>query len=159
MEQKWSLIDILNPIKHLKLYEQERKKAASAEVLEKFDQLLKTHQPKSLVCHSMGAKLLANYLDQYTLPEFIKSLILIQADIPSKQTLQKENQRKVAVYNLYCPWDPTLLLSIPYNLYLPAGIVGLKQATKNIYLPLTGSHHLHVASIRNKNITKILEAL
>ena len=103
----------------------------------------------------MGARLLQNYLKNYDFPNTVKRAILIQADIPSITLFNKSN---VPLYNLYCPWDPTLFTSMLINLYLPAGLIGLKCASKNVLFPLWGAFNLHIASIGNKNIVKFISS-
>lgn len=147
-----SFIQVLNPLTHLAIYLQEKKKISS--VLSDLNEYIKKETPKMIICHSMGALLFQTYLKKFTLPESIKQIILIQADISKNATFNT----KVPIVNIFCPWDPTLYLSSLINHYIPSGLFGLRSNATNILMPLYSNPNLHVSSISNKKILKLINS-
>jgi hypothetical protein len=151
-ETNFSFLQTLNPFTHLNLYISEKKDIYKKEVIEKLHTLLQNENPQIIVCHSMGSQLLKNYLDEFELPNSVKKILLVQADIPHTTKFRTNSEIK----NVYCFWDPSLLCSLFINFYIPAGLIGLKSATKNIFFPLLKLPNLHLSSIKS---TKILELI
>ena len=153
--QKWNLLQVLNPFSHINIYREEKKKVYQEQTLEDLHLFLRHEKPETIICHSMGALLLNNYLKKYHFEDTIKRIVLIQADIPKNTLFPKLD---VPLFNIYCPWDPTLFISLMINHYLPAGLFGLKCASKNIFLPLWGAFILHIASIGNQKTAKLINS-
>jgi hypothetical protein len=153
---------MFNPLNHLELYNQERAKAQSIEIHAKLTKTLLQTSPETIVCHSMGCHLLMSYLKLNILPDSVKTIVLIQADIPNDTPLSKivESQiraKKLKIINLYCPWDQALLTTLPLHFKLKAGLTGYKNPlVQNRSFPLYKRSNLHTSSINDPDLVKLL---
>lgn len=148
------LLESFNPFIYQKIYRQDKTKATSDENFQKLHDFLIQEQPEILVCHSLGCHMILSYLEHYQLPGSVKKVFLIQADIPHNRKIP---QIHATIYNVFCYWDVTLVLSMVVNLYIPAGLIGLKNCQNNIFFPLYKRPNLHLSSIGDKNLLKTLE--
>ena len=151
--QPWELLSLSQMYT---LYRDEFDLIHSETLHEQLKQFLDQQQPAVIVCHSMGCTLLQLYLERHTLPSSVKSIILIQSDqsthVPFRTTAQ--------IYHLYCPWDPTLLLSSIANRSIRAGLKKSKQPhVINILFPLTRLPNLHTSSIRDKKLVALVDSI
>ncbi len=148
---KYSFLDMLNPFKYLQLYNQEKKLACSKDILQQLHNQIQSQNIQTIVCHSMGGYLVQQYLDSFDLPNSVKKIIIVQADISRMSRFNTPNN--VSVINLYCPWDQALWESVVVNRYIPAGLFGLTSSTiSNTFFPLYKDINLHESSIKDKNI-------
>ncbi|MCX6715079.1 MAG: hypothetical protein NTX72_04670 [Candidatus Uhrbacteria bacterium] len=144
---------LLNPLLIQQLYQDEYKLIQSLELQRTLQLFLEREKPSMIVCHSMGCSLLQNYLEKFTLPSSIKSIVLVQSDLAATKKLRTN----VTLHHLYCPWDPTLLLSSLVSNHLRAGLCKSKQAgVNNILFPLTTFPNLHTSSICDKKLPEFV---
>jgi hypothetical protein len=146
---KWWQILLIFPI--LDIYWQEKTKSQSLETQEKLAKFLEFHQPKTIICHSMGANLFFKH--SFLLPKSVQKIILIQADISHKSAIPTTWQN-ISIINYFCPWDNALLASNFINLKIMAGQIGLKNA-QNIFFPLIlNNPNLHTSSLKSQKFLK-----
>ncbi len=148
-----SLFKSLNPFIYQKIYKQDRKKATSNENLKRLHNFLSQEKPEILVCHSLGSHMILSYLEHYQLPANVKKIFLVQADVPHNRKIPDVH---AAIYNVFCYWDVTLVLSMIVNWYIPAGLIGLKNSKNNIFFPLYKRPNLHLSSIGDTDLLKKL---
>ena len=104
----------------------------------------------------MGCLLLQLYLEKFTVPSSVKSIVLVQSDLPASVSLRTT----IPIYHLYCPWDPTLLVSSTINKTMRAGLQPTKQpGVKDILFPLKQLPNLHTSSICDKKLVKFVDSL
>jgi len=139
--------------RHLyKLYFFEKSKAKSEETLKKLHQIILEYKPNSIIAHSMGSFLLANYLEKFECLSNLQKVFLIQADVDANYRFKIS--KNVKIVNFHCFWDPALLYSWVLNWRKPAGIFGLKSAHQNIFIPLLDLPNPHKDILRNQNLKK-----
>lgn len=156
IKREVSPVELLNPRLIRKLYQDELTLVHSNALQVELDQFLRKEQPSTIVCHSMGCVLLQSHIQNFPLPASVKSIILIQSDLPESAPLHTT----VPVHHLYCPWDPTLILSSITNKSLRAGLLASKQSNaNNILFPLVRLSNLHTSSIRDKKLINFIDSL
>lgn len=154
-----------NPLNHLALYSEERAKAQSPETHEHLLQIIEKYQPKTIICHSMGALLIISFLKNNLLSKCVQNIVLIQGDIPSDASIPQNIQtlirdKKLNIINLYCPWDQALLTTLPLHFKFKIGLIRYKNPlVQNIFFPLYKRVNLHTSSINDKNLIKLIEKL
>lgn len=122
-----------SPLTQLKLYYQERIKTQSPAEHERLYQVLTDGEPKVIITHSSGARLLMNYLKSYSLPESVKKVILVQADISPKEWQECNLPPEVAYKNFWCWWDQALISSMILNRYIPWGLYSNDRTYSQFY--------------------------
>ncbi|PIY79707.1 MAG: hypothetical protein COY81_01170 [Candidatus Pacebacteria bacterium CG_4_10_14_0_8_um_filter_43_12] len=149
-EEKHSFFSFINPFYLHQLYKIEKIASQSVAVLTRLAKLLTEEQPEIIVCHSLGTTLLLNFLNAFSLEKSVEKIIFIQSDIP-KNTAIPETLTQVEFLNVYCFWDPVLLLSWFLNGVRPIGLIGWNRpGIVNRFVPLFGRWNLHNASIADK---------
>ncbi|OGL97485.1 hypothetical protein A2318_02305 [Candidatus Uhrbacteria bacterium RIFOXYB2_FULL_45_11] len=156
IERNVSPIELLNPSVIQKLYKEELDLIHSNELQTNLKLFLEQEQPKIVVCHSMGCTFLQLYLAHFSLPSSVKSIVMIQSDLPINTSFHTS----VPIHHLYCPWDPTLILSSVTNKSLRAGLLASKNSNvQNILFPLVRISNLHTSSIRDKKLIAFINSL
>lgn len=156
IERKVSPIELLRPSIIQKLYKEELDLIHTDELQTNLKLFLEQEQPETIVCHSMGCKLLQLHLENFTLPSSVKSIVIIQSDLP----LDTSYNTSIPIHHLYCPWDPTLLLSSLANKSIRAGLLTHKQSNvHNVLFPLFRLSNLHTSSIRDKKLLDFINSL
>jgi pimeloyl-ACP methyl ester carboxylesterase len=139
-----------SPSTYLGVYRREMNAAQDKKTHPALETFLHDEQPRVIVCHSMGCSLLLSYLVQRPLPASVRHIVFVQADVSVSTSLPKPHG--VIWHNLYCPWDPTLLLSAILHHDIRAGLARIKsQNTQNRFTPLFGWNP-HTSSIRSQKI-------
>lgn len=156
IKREVSPIALLNPRLIRKLYQDELTLVHSNALQTELDQFLKQEKPSTIVCHSMGCILLQSHIQNFPLPSYVKSIVLIQSDLPESVPLHTN----IPVHHLYCPWDPTLILSSITNKSLRAGLLSSTHPnTTNILFPLVRLPNLHTSSIRDKKLIALIDSI
>jgi hypothetical protein len=147
---------LLNPFFLRAHYRAELALAGAATTHRRLADFLAKEKPAVVVCHSMGCFLLNEYLKENSLPSSVKNIVMVQSDLP---VTAKANGRAPAVYNLYCPWDPTLLISLMNSEVLRAGQTSWRQPhVRNILFPLRRPFNLHTSSIRDPKLVAFVRS-
>lgn len=146
-----SLKQFFNPFFIYAFYRRERALAEDPQTLDRLKVFLESEQPRVIICHSMGAFLLARYLKRHFLPSSVKRVLLVQADIDTNEDVATP----VSLTNVFCPWDSTLAFSSLLHVRPRAGLVGLRQAN-NVLFPLFRPINLHTSSIRDPHLRRMI---
>lgn len=159
----FSAIHYINPFAHLRVYRTEKNKAVSDKLQREFSEFLDRERPDTLVCHSMGSYLLVNYINKYGLPDFIKKIIFVQADIPARTAISRHDiirraeKKELYIYNYHCWWDITLISSMVLNGYIPLGLTRSKAGYVNSrFFPLYRTINLHQSSMNDKKFIELI---
>jgi hypothetical protein len=156
IERNVSLIKLLHPSTIQNLYKEELNLIHSKKLQTDLKLFLEQEQPETIVCHSMGCELLQRHLNTFTLPASVKSIVTIQSDLPVGTSFHTS----VPIHHLYCPWDPTLILSSIVNNSLRAGLLSSKYSNgRNMLFPLVRLSNLHTSSIRDKKMIDFINSL
>lgn len=148
--------EILSPFLIRDLYNKERDLIYSERLQRDLQIFLEKQKPSVIVCHSMGCVLLQHYLEKFSLPSSVETIVLIQSDLPATASLRTN----IPIHHLYCPWDPTLLLSSVTNRHLRAGLCKSKNSgTENTLFPLVMLPNLHTSSIRDKKLIEFIDSI
>lgn len=140
-------------------YEDEKFLAQAAETFERLQIFLEKEKPAVIVCHSMGCFLLNEFCKNFVLPTSVRTIVLIQSDLSTKEPLNFLT-KDLSIYNVYCPWDSTLLLSAIYNRSWRVGLGSVKiEGVKNIFFPLFRSVNLHMSSIRDSRLVELVDSI
>jgi len=153
IERQVNLFQILNPFFLINHYEDEKFLAQARETHERLREFLEHEQPEIIICHSLGCFLLNNYLKNFTLLKSVRAIVVSQSDDTVFPT-------SISVHNLYCPWDPTLIVSSIYNKKWRAGLRPARQNNvRDIFFPLYLPINLHTSAIRDKKLIKLVNNL
>lgn len=165
-EENHSPLYFFNPRNHYQVYQKEKSAATSGTVFKSLEAFLQKEQPVTLVCHSLGALLLLTYINHHKLPDSVKKVVLVQADVPADLSLvtREKSLRELTaareVLNVYCPWDPALITSKVLHKYNPAGLTKISTPQiKNKMIPLFGHWNLHTATIMQKQFAQFVASL
>ncbi|MEI6729187.1 MAG: hypothetical protein WCK98_06110 [bacterium] len=162
---KLSKLQYFNPFQHLKVYLTERKMAKSKGLLNRLHQTINTYQPEVIICHSMGSFVLLNYLNKFGKPDSLKKIVTMQADFPRSYKLSQDieqslESKELKFYNIYCPWDELLPLSMAINLKPPAGMFGMaNKNVQNILFPLYDDLDFHNSILNSTRAARFLKEL
>lgn len=155
-KQQVGLFRLINPLFLRRFYQKEKKLAQDIETQKALNNFLIHEQPEIIISHSMGSFLLSKFLQKFSLPKSVRLLIFIQADVSEKTGVSPG----VRILNLYCPWDPTLLVSTVLNHGWRWGLKKIKQENiENILFPLWRPPNLHTSSIRDKKLLELISQL
>lgn len=161
IERQVNLFQILNPFFLANHYEDEKFLAQARETRERLRAFLEREQPEIIVCHSMGCFLLNKYLENFTLPKSVRAIVFSQSDdIISPPPLTPSTPSSLSTHNLYCPWDPTLLISSIYNKKWRAGLRPARQkGVWDIFFPLVLPFNFHTSGLRDKKLVKFVQQI
>ncbi len=150
----WS--QLLNPFYIYRHYKLERAMALDEATHEQLQIELEQMQPEVIVCHSMGCVLLQAHLLAFKLPSSVRAIVFVQSDSEFGARVDVS----VPVYNLYCPWDPTLIASSLTRGQWCAGLRPMKsRGTHNRLFPLYRLPNLHTSSIRGAQLKQFVRTL
>jgi Serine hydrolase len=154
IQKQPTLEQTINPLFYLERYKTENKLIKTHVFQNDLNQKLLENQPKIIICHSMGCKVLLEYLENFELTHSVQKIIFMNADtspkLTTKQNLVIKNliQKNIKIENCFCPWDETLWVSSLANFEIRAGLFGYQKINKetaiqNIFKPLNYSPVLH----------------
>ncbi len=142
--------------KQYSVYKKEHQLAESHELRMKFQEFLEKEKPEVVVAFSLGSVLAFTYFEIYGVPEYVHTLVTVQADLPQKFAFtntnieERFNTKSLRWINYYCPWDMLLPFSIVVNKKIPSGIAGSKNKhAVNKLFPLRGQWNIHTGSIND----------
>jgi hypothetical protein len=157
---KHEIKDFLNIQNFHKLYFAERELASSQKTLESLNKAIKDQNPDLILAHSMGAFLLFNYFQKYSINPDLKKICLVQADIDfDAETPNNLYSKSLSIQNFYCHWDQALIYSTFLHKKPRAGLIGLKnnRNIENQFLPLLEIPNPHQDILRSKRLKKVME--
>lgn len=151
-----SWLGLVDPVGQLLFYRAELATALSAETHARLREFLEREQPAVIVVHSMGATLLLAYAREHGLPAAVRHVVMVQADLP----LDADLGVFPAVYNLYCPWDPTLMASSLLSRRTRAGLAPVPGGNvTNLLLPAYRLPNLHTSAVRDPRLREIVASI
>lgn len=146
-----------NPWSQLQLYRRERQEIQRDEVLQKLRDELQGYQPGEIICHSMGAQLLVNCVERYGLPESVRRVTFVQADVARTEVLPVIPH--VSWNNYWCWWDSALWISTIVNGRFPCGLLGSDdKMVTNHFFGLVKGPNLHQDVWRDERLYQQLES-
>ena len=147
---------LLNPVVQWRFYRDELASALSADTQERLRDFLERENPSVIVVHSMGATLLHAYARRHGLPSSVRHVVMVQADLPRGTDLSAFPD----AHNLYCPWDPTLLVSslLSWRRRTGLGPVSGSNVTNHL-LPAYRLPNLHTSALRDRRLREIVTRL
>ena len=154
IKKQVSPVRLLDPFFWIKHYQSEKAIATSSATLERLQDFLEQEKPEIIICHSMGCYLLNNFCKNFSLPDSVKKIIFVQADTSA---LSASYAPSAPLHNFFCPWDPTLLISMIFNREKRVGLFSSSKADKNIFWPLFLPINLHTSTIRDKRFLEFVE--
>lgn len=166
IKERATLFQTLNPFYTAHVYAREHSRILNKEWQNTLHNFLKNEQPTTIVCHSLGCRFLLETANAHGLPNSVRHVIFIQADIPkvtelTHQDLRQRIQRnELTFWNLYCPWDPSLFFSSLVHFSLRFGQVRIqKQWMRNKFFPLTKLPNLHMSTLYSRACKKWIDSL
>lgn len=161
LEEKENIFDIKSA---LKIYNYEKEKSISTEVLKRLNDMIMDFQPEVLVGHSMGAFMIFNYLKKFNLSDSVRNIYFVQGDFPNDWQIEDENIKsridsdRLRIINIYCNWDPILYVSKFVNkTYTPAGISRCSDPyILNLFFPLKKNINLHNSTLSDKDFVELV---
>jgi hypothetical protein len=145
------------------LYRSERKMIhnKTSGLTKKLSDQIQIGEYTTIITHSMGGELLQTSIQQYGLPESVKSIYDLQSDAPvnsqplGSEILHRLESAQLKWYNYHCFWDQSLLASVILNLRIPVGLFGSKHKyIQNVFYPLRDGPDLHTSIIKNPKLIK-----
>lgn len=156
IEQKVPWHALLDPARQYRFYRAELSVALSEETQRRFGAFLAHERPEAIVTHSMGARLLYAYASANGLPPFVQDVVMAQSDLPAETDLSPFPR----THNVYCPWDPTLLLSSALSGRARAGLVPVRGANvTNVLLPAWRPPNLHMSALQDSALRALVHGL
>ena len=159
----FSSIHYINPFTHLQVYRSEKSKVVSDKLQRELTAFLDKERPDTLVCHSMGSYLLVNYINKFGLPDCVRKVVFVQADIPvgmgitHPDIIKRVENKELSVYNYHCWWDITLVSSMIINGYVPLGLTRSRAGyVNNRFFPLNKKINLHMSSMNDRKLIELI---
>ena len=151
INQNLTLLQSLNPFSYLTLYRDEEALAHTEKTQRNLHNLITTSEPKHIICHTMGCRLLLNTINVLGLPPSVQSIIFLQADIDSDAAYNVQRPtHDVPLSNYYCPWDPSLIVSSILHRTIRIGMRAWNHAgVQNHFYPLLKPINLHTSPLRD----------
>jgi len=147
---------LLDPVAQHCFYRDELTAALSSDTQVRLREFLEREKPSVIVVHSMGATLLHAYARAHSLPASVRFVVMVQSDLPWSADLGVFPD----VYNLYCPWDPTLIASSLLSWRRRAGLGPVPgNGVKNYLLPAYRLPNLHTSALRDRRLREIVMQL
>lgn len=150
------ILSAYNPWFYRSLYAEERALTKNPETHAVLRETLMREKPEIIVCHSLGAELLWQFLCTNPLPPFVRTIHFLQADLQRNEQLPQENvgmrlrEGSLTWYNVAYRFDPTLWISAIFHRSLRAGLFGMKTAgIKNKWYEPKKSRNPHMEPIRD----------
>jgi len=159
---RWGLVKevpwpaLLDPVAQRRFYRDELAAALSPATQARLREFLEREKPSIIVVHSMGATLLHAYARAHGLPPSVRSVVMVQADLPWNADLKSFP----GVRNLYCPWDPTLIVSSLLSWRRRAGLGPVPgDSVTNHLFPADHLPNLHTSALRDPRLREIVRRL
>ncbi|MFA6604315.1 MAG: hypothetical protein WCT10_05820 [Patescibacteria group bacterium] len=151
-----SWLALLDPVAQYRFYRDELATALSPATQVLLQEFLERENPSVIVVHSMGATLLHAYARTHSLPPSVRYVVMVQADLPWGADLEVFP----GVYNLYCPWDPTLMASSLFSRRRRAGLGPVSGSNvTNQLLPAHRLPNLHTSALCDQRLREIVMQL
>ncbi len=152
-----SFIESLDLRRYLQLYRTEEATAESLITQSTLREYLDNSNPQTVICHSLGCRLLLNTMNAHGIPESITKIVFLQGDVSTTATITNSDIRhriiskSLIIENYFCPWDPSLIASMILHGERRIGLMSWNQpGIRNIFSPLLKPINLHTSQLRNR---------
>lgn len=156
-----SLVDSLNLWKYFQLYRDEEALAESVETQSALFAFIDHAGSTTIICHSLGCRLMIGMMNVVGLPSCISKVILLQGDVPTTARLSNHTvtdrlaSKTLVIENYHCWWDQSLLASTALHRTPRIGLLGWNEiGIKNIFYPLLKPMNLHTSPLRDRTLLK-----
>lgn len=153
----------LNPWFSWRLYQDERASIHRDDVHASLRDFLAREHPRVIVCHSLGCQMLLEQINRFGLPVSVRHAVFVQADVDAtfsiahQDILLRLQNKNLALHNLFCPWDPSLLVSSAAHRSWRAGQRPASfPGVQNRFFPLLRDPNLHAGIIRDPRLRKFV---
>lgn len=151
-----SLLHTIDPRTHRAIYEAERARTSDECVHGRLAEFLSLRRPEVIIAHSLGCELLRQHILTHELPDSVRRIVWMQADIESDAKVVM--QEHVQIYTIFCPWDPAMIISSIFHGKIRAGLLGMRDArAKNVFLPATRLPNPHTSCLYDSTIREYTE--
>ena len=157
------MIHSANPFQYLKLYRDEEILSESSETQSTLLDFINAENPSTIICHSLGCRLLIGMINAHGIPESITKIVLLQGDVPSSASITNSTilnllaNKTLTIENYPCRWDQSILASAMLHCANRIGFMGWKQiGVVNVFYPLLKPMNLHTSPLRDREFLKSL---
>lgn len=148
-----TLAEAFNPATFKSIYENEQEIVMQEEAQKCLYTFLERHKAITVVGHSLGARYIYEMAKHIGVPNCVQRVVWVQGGVDASLNFQGLFPELV---NLYCPWDPTLLLSaLFFHQSFRAGLCPIRGA-KNHLFPLWRLPNLHTSSQKSPQLKRWL---
>ncbi|MEK7632976.1 MAG: hypothetical protein AAB473_04260 [Patescibacteria group bacterium] len=146
-----------NPLKYFRLYRDEELLAESSTTQSALREFLDRSDTTTIICHSLGCRLMIGTMNTYGIPESVTKIIFLQGDVPTSATITNSAirdriaNRTLIIKNYFCPWDQSLLTSAILHRTNRIGLMGWNEpGVTNVFYPLLKPMNLHTSPMRDR---------
>lgn len=156
-----SILECVNPWKYFQLYRDEEALAESAETHAALFALITETKSSTIICHSLGCRLMIGIMNDVGLPSCVSKIVLLQGDVPTSIRIKNAEIKhrlidtSLIIENYYCSWDQSLLASSLIHRTSRIGLTGWNEpGVKNIFYPLLKPVNLHTSPLRDEKFLR-----
>lgn len=146
-----SLLKSLLTMQPLQLYIREKGKISQLVIQEQLFEWLEQKQPRVIITHSLGARLLLDTFANLGSIRSVKKIIFVAPDIPFDHNLSMVPE-SIAIQVIHCLWDQALPWSWVINRAKPAGLFGhVSPRVINHFVPYRKGWNFHAGILSQKD--------
>ena len=115
----------------------------------------------TIICHSLGCRLMIGAMNAHGIPESITKIIFLQGDVSLSKSITNSAVRDriingtLIIKNYFCPWDQSLLSSAIIHRTNRIGLTGWNEiGVKNVFYPLLKPMNLHTSPLRDRGFLR-----
>lgn len=156
-----SMLQSANPLHYFQLYRDEELLAESSIVQIALREFVDRADASTIICHSLGCRLMIGTMNAHGIPESITKIIFLQGDVPTSISITNTEIRdrlankSLAIENYFCPWDQSLLASAILHRTNRIGLTGWKEpGVTNVFYPLLKPMNLHTSPMRDRRFLR-----
>lgn len=158
-----SMTQSMNPLEYLQLYFDEEALAESPVTHSALYEFIDRSNATTVICHSLGSRLMIGTLNAHGIPESISKIVLLQGDVPTSASITNRTiQNRLAdesleIENYFCPWDQSLIASAMLHRTNRIGLFGWnKPGITDVFYPLLKPLNLHTSPMRDREFLREL---
>lgn len=156
-----TMLQSANPFEYFQLYRDEELLTESPIVQSALREFIERTDAKTIICHSLGCRLMIGTMNTYGIPESITKIIFLQGDAPASASITNYEIRdrlvnkSLTIENYFCPWDQSLLTSAMLHRANRIGLSGWKEpGVTNVFYPLLKPMNLHTSPMRDRKFLR-----
>ncbi len=158
-----SIAQCANPLQYFQLYRDEELLTESPITQSTHSEFLDCSNATTIICHSLGCRLMIGSMNAHGIPESITKIIFLQGDVSTSASITNLTIRdriingSLVIENYFCPWDQSLLASAMLHRTNRIGLMGWDETgVKNIFYPLLKPMNLHTSPLRDREFLRSL---